>query len=541
MIDIMTKSKTSTLALLITIISFMSGSCSNEETSLSAPQPLVLQGQVYTFDSEDGTIWNGAQEIGVFFIDADKKTLIDEYVNLKYFADNRNTTGYFVPEGEPIYLKDSQMVNAIAYYPYKETDELTGYSATQYLYQLDLSNQKNLKPDVFLYAYNATELSNTNYKATLELRPILSMVKLTFIESAGMSEERLKNMSLKLKGMPLKADFDILTGEFVSNLQQRGMASKATTDLLDGDNNSDSQDENDDEGNNDIDIDVNDNLTVNIILFPSELSQNATLELALPADDNSEAITMSWSLNSVISEMKENTEYTVIAKVSEEGITGELTGESLIYIQDWNKDEEVNGSANPEIPEPAILVTDGDFESLTNISVSASVPASANVWYGLKNNDNFQAGIYNDSEQGNVAHMKCSNDLLWYKNYIGYTATGAKAKSYRLKFKASTIGGAAQANLQVYTRINKAGNYFFVLKDVDLTKACAARVVTVGKEWTEYTIDFDFTQQVNTIWGSGITVSSTSEEDFMSFYIAFVAQNADVDYYLDDITLEEIN
>lgn len=26
-----------------------------------------------------------------------------------------------------------------------------------------------------------------------------------------------------------------------------------------------------------------------------------------------------------------------------------------------------------------------------------------------------------------------------------------------------------------------------------------------------------------------------------NFYVAFVAQNADVDYYLDDITLEELN
>lgn len=510
----MIQPKTLSLLLLFIISAFISGGCNDENTAQPKPQPLVLQGQAYTFDSENGTTWNGAQEIGVFLIDSDKKTIIEEYANLKYFADNRTATGYFVPDGEPVYLKEQQKVNVIAYYPYKDTNTLTSNSGSQYLYRIDLSNQKNLKPDAFLYANNAKELSNTNYKATLELRPVLSMVKLTFTQSSGISEERLKNMTLKLTGMISKADFDLLSGEFISTFQKQ---------------------------EHEITIDVKNDLTANIILYPSELSQNATLEIVLPADDDNEEITMTWSLNNVISEMEENTQYFILAKISEKGITGELTGKSLIYIQDWNKDEDINGNANPEKPQLVNLITNGDFESLTSISTSGSVPASAKVWYGLKNNDNFQANIYKDSKQGNAAHMKCRSNLTWYKNYIGHTMSGAKSKSYRLKFKASILESAAQANVQVYIRINKEGNYFFVLKDTDLTKACAAQIVTVNKEWTEYTIDFDFTQQVNTIWGSGITISPTTEEDFKNFYIAFVAQNTDIDYYLDDITLVELN
>lgn len=510
----MIRFKTLSLLLLIIITSLISGGCNDENTTLPKPQPLVLQGQAYTFDSESGTTWNGAQEIGVFLIDFDKKTIIEEYTNLKYFADNRTSSGYFVPEGEPVYLKEQQKVNAIAYYPYKDINTLTSNSGSQYLYRLDLSNQKNLKPDAFLYADNAKELSSTNYKATLELRPVLSMVKLTFTQSAGISENRLKKMTLKLKGMSAKADFDLLAGDFISATIKE---------------------------NNEIVIDVKDDLTANIILFPSVLAENATLEITLPAEEDEEEIITSWSLNNVISNVEENTQYFVLAKVSEDGITGELTGKSLIYIQDWNKDEDIDGNASPNKPQPVNLITNGDFESLTSISVSGSIPASANVWYGLKNNDNFKADIYKDSKQGNVAHFRSTNDLTWYKNYIGYTATGAKSTNYRLKFKASTLGSATQANMQVYIRINKADNYFFVLKGADLTKACAAQVVNVTQGWTEYTIDFDFTQQVNTIWGSGIVISPTSEEDFKNFYIAFVSQNTDVDYYLDDVTLEELN
>lgn len=509
----MIRFKTLSLLLLIIITSFISGGCNDENTIQPKPQPLVLQGQAYTFDSENGTIWNGAQEIGVFLIDFDKKTIIEEYANLKYFADNRTSSGYFVPEGEPVYLKEQQKVNAIAYYPYKDINTLTNNSGSQYLYRLDLSNQKNLKPDAFLYADNAKELSSTNYKATLELRPVLSMVKLTFTQSAGISEDRLKKMTLKLKGMPSKADFDLLLGDFISTTKE----------------------------DNEIVIDVKDDLTAKIILYPSALAENTTLEVTIPAEGNEKEIITSWSLNNVISEVEENTQYFILAKISAEGITGELTGKSLIYIQDWNTDEDINGNANPDKPQSVNLATNGDFEELASISVSNSVPTSAKVWYGLKNNDNFLADIYKDSKQGNVAHMKCSNSLTWYKNYIGHTMANAKSKSYRLKFKASTLESTKQANMQVYIRINKADNYFFVLKDADQTKACAAQVISVSKEWTEYTINFDFTQQVNTIWGSGIIISSTTEEDLKNFYVAFVAQNADVDYYLDDITLEELN
>lgn len=511
----MTKRKTYSLVLLFTIISFMLGSCSKEDvSSLSEPQPLVLQGQIYSFDSEEGTIWNGEQKIGVFLIDSEEKTLLDEYVNLKYFADNRNASGYFVPEGEPVYLEEQQKVNAIAYYPYEDTDILTCRTSSQYLYQMDLSDQKNLKPDAFLYADNVSELSNVNYKATLELRPVLSMVKITFTQVSGLSEERLKKMTLKLKGMPLKADFDLLGGEFIPALSKE---------------------------NNQISIDVKDDLTTNILLYPSELSQNATLEITLPADADHEAVTMTWSLNNAVSSVEENTQYFVLAKVSEEEITGELTGESLIYIQDWNTDADVNGSVTQDEPQPVSLVENGDFESLTNISVSGSVPAEVNVWYGLKNDENFLSNIYKDATQGNVAHMKGSGTLSWYKNYIGHTMTGAEPKSYRLRFKASTLQSAEKANMQVYIRINKSGNYFFVLKDADLTTACAAQVVSVNNGWTEYSIDFDFTQQVNTIWKNDMTISSTTQDDFQSFYVAFVAQNVDVDYYLDNVTLEELN
>lgn len=108
------------------------------------------------------------------------------------------------------------------------------------------------------------------------------------------------------------------------------------------------------------------------------------MEVTIPAEGNEKEIITSWSLNNVISEIEENTQYFILAKISAEGITGELTGKSLIYIQDWNTDEDINGNANPDKPQSVNLATNGDFEELTSISVSNSVPTSAKVWYGLK-------------------------------------------------------------------------------------------------------------------------------------------------------------
>lgn len=519
------------LMLMLSVLTFSVTGCSDNDqddnTQQAADRPLVLQGQAYTFNTEEGTVWHNAQEIGVFLTETGQETVCGDYANLKFYADNRNSYGYFVPNGDPIYLDEEQTVDIKAYYPYKI---FSSRAQDTYYYTVDLSNQKTAKPDGFLYADNAKGVSRVNYKANLELRPVLSLVKLTLVPGADITEDRMKKMTARLKGMKATAQFDLLKGEFLKT-------AGAGNDVK-------------------IALNVKSDLTISIVMFPEEMSEHATLEVTLPAEGDKEELTMSWSLNNAVQSMEQNVQYDVLVKLADNGMTGELIGKSFIYIQDWGHSDDVNGDANqdkgtepeqpeqpeqPEEPEKAGLVTDGSFEKVSKIGVAGSLPAATNVWYGLKNNDDFLAEVVNDDKQGKVAHWRCTAaSQAWHKNYLGHRANGAKSGSYRLSFKAYTKGAAEKNNLQVYIRINKSGNAFFVLKDVDLTKACAAKMVAVTDSWAEYTVDFDFTTQVNTIWNSGITTSATAATDFADFYIAFVASVADTDYYLDDVKLEEL-
>lgn len=325
--NIMEKLKTYLLLFMLATASALAGCSDDDDAAPSGVQPLIIQGQAYSFNSETGTTWHGAQEVGVFLLNAADQSLPEKYANMKYRADNRLSSGYFVPDAEPVYLADGETVDAIAYHPYKSSGDLFADATSQYLYPVDLSNQKGLKPDAFVYANNARGLTNRNYKARMELRPVLSMVKFTLVQGADVSEERLKKMALRLKGMPSKAQFDLLQGSFLSVPVSRNDAAAT------------------DEG---IVIDVASDLTASAVIFAAEMAENATLEIILPAEGDKEELKMSWSLNSVIAEVEANTQYFVRAKISEEGVSAELTGQSQIYIVDWQEDDEVGDYISPD-------------------------------------------------------------------------------------------------------------------------------------------------------------------------------------------------
>lgn len=301
----------------ILTLSVMGCSDDDDGTWQDSGKPLVLQGQAYTFNSEEGAVWHNAQEIGVFLTETGQETVCGDYANLKFYADNRNSFGYFVPSGDPVYLNGEQAVDIKAYYPYKDISLLT--QGTHYIYNIDLSNQKTAKPDAFLYADNAKSVSKTNYKANLELRPVLSMMKLTLMPGADITEDIIKKMTIRLKGMPTTALFDLMKGDFLEGPTPQ---SNVKTDLS-----------------------INSDFTVSIVMLPDEMSKYATIEVTIPAEGNIEEKTMSWSLNNAVQLMEKNTQYFVMLKIGNNGVTGELTGQSLIYIQDWGHSDDVNGDA----------------------------------------------------------------------------------------------------------------------------------------------------------------------------------------------------
>ena len=500
--------------LVLIILPFYSCSDNEEDRSEPKEKPVVLIGEAFSFDSESGQTWNSSQKVGVFMVEAGTTNIIKNYSNREYLADNRSYNGYLVPaNNEVMYLpEDGTKVDIIAYYPYKENEALTRAEGDIYHYTLDISDQSKTKADAFLYSQNAKELNKDNQKATVQLKPILSKMKMNFAPSTDMKEEDLKKVSAKLTNMSTIASFDLLNGAISFPSQSEDDKEIKLKRLGDG-----SQAEG--------------------IVFPGTVTENTQLELSIPISETGETKTLTWNLNEGITSLEGNIQYDMLVEVGANSIKATVTNKSPIYIQDWNNDETVDGNASVTIPN---LVKNGDMENLiaTDIKTGTSSPKETEVWYGVNNQVTGGIDLQTDALQGNVLHMNFSGSLNWFKNYIGYNATGAKTTNYRLSFKAKA--NPETPSLQVYIRVNKAGNYFFVKKGADLTKACAAEVIKPSNEWKTYSVDFNFTQLVNTLYSTNISISQASESDCNNFCIAFATQTADADFYIDDVSLTKI-
>lgn len=508
--------KNSLFYTLLLFAALSSTSCSDDEKDNGLPKesPVVLIGEAFSLDSGDGETWNSSQKVGVFMVESGTTDIIKNYSNWEYIADNRSQTGYLVPaNNEAMYLpNDGTKADIIAYYPYSKDETLTRAEITNYQYKLDLSDQSKTKADAFLYSRNAKGLNKDNPKTTVQLKPVLSKVKFNFAPATDMSEDNLKKIKARLTDMSTVANYDLLNGQFLFSTQteeDKKIELKTTGDGSQA------------EG----------------IIFPGTVTQNSELEVDIPVEGTGETKTLSCKLNESIESLDENIQYDILVEVGANSIKATITGKAPIYIQDWKDDDTVDGNADITIPD---LIQTGDMESLTaaDIKTGTSSPKDINIWYGVNNKVTGAVDLQTDAQQGNVLHMNFSGTLNWANNYIGYNTNGAKAANYRLTFKAKA-GVTNTAALQVYIRINKSGTYFFVRKDADLTKACAAEVVKPSSEWKTYSVDFDLTQVVNTIWSKGI-ISGAVEADYENFYIAFATQTSGADFYIDDVSLKQI-
>lgn len=513
--------------LVLIILPFYSCSDNEEDRSEPKEKPVVLIGEAFSFDSESGQTWNSSQKVGVFMVEAGTTNIIKNYSNREYLADNRSYNGYLVPaNNEVMYLpEDGTKVDIIAYYPYKENEALTRAEGDIYHYTLDISDQSKTKADAFLYSQNAKELNKDNQKATVQLKPILSKMKMNFAPSTDMKEEDLKKVSAKLTNMSTIASFDLLNGAISFPSQSEDDKEIKLKRLGDG-----SQAEG--------------------IVFPGTVTENTQLELSIPISETGETKTLTWNLNEGITSLEGNIQYDMLVEVGANSIKATVTNKSLIYIQDWNNDETVDGNAGVTIPN---LVKNGDMENFTVGDITTvGVDSKTNkTWYVMKKGTTVgTALIANESApQNKVMNYNITTYANWYSGYIAYRLNTIEKAKYKLSFKIKGTGSTVYAYIKSddVTDANGNGtgknNFFTVTGENSVAVATkqAGSKITLTDTWREYTIDIDFNGLIvgspNSVTNA---VKATTDAAITGCYIGFTPYPAAANFYIDDVSLTKI-
>lgn len=485
-------------------------SCKDDKEETMAPQqiPVVLKASIYQMEATEGTVWRNGQEFGVFMLKAGTDQPIGTYANYLYTADDYSATGYLIPENEkPMYYPaDGSKVDIVAYYPYEAN--LTVTRASGYTVEFDLSDQKKVKADDFIHSKEGKGLHGSSGSYELHLRPVLSRIVLDLMPGNGVTEEQLKQLKVSLEKMPTTGVFDLVHGAFLSldNKKEIEMRKPSTN-----------------------------TMEREMVVFPGQTEEDCILHVEFEKEDG-KVVELEIPLKKVIPHAEDNTQYEVGLKVNPESLEPTLVTTTPIYILDWQDDNE-NMEDEIEVGGVSNLVTDGKLDELTkdDFTIVTAIPKTPYTWFGMAKEVEGSFDIYREQKQGNVLYMNFTGALAWYKNYIGFVGTRAEAASYQLTFKAKS--NKMGSKLQTLVNINKSGTHFFVLKDADTTQPCAAKVFNLTTEWTTYVVDFDFAQTVNTLYSTGITITPSTQEDRNAFALAFIAQETETDYYIDDVTL----
>lgn len=478
---------------------------SNDEDTPDNRTPVVLKALNYTFGASEGDVWKNGETFGVFMLKQGTTQVVDNYANLRYTADNYSATGYLIPEGDPMYYPtDGTTVDLIAYHPYSADTRASGHQVT-----FDLSDQQKLEADDFIYSSEGKSLSMNSGSYELQLKPVLSRIVMNLMPGNGISEKELETVRLTLKGVHATATFDLLEGTFLTTGETREVTFRQT-----------------------------DNNSHQAVLFPGDITAGMTLTASFTRENGS-TLTLETPLNHSLSQTNENVEYEIALKVTPEGLDSELESASYIYILDWQDDKfPMDETIRPSLPNLVQdsrldLLTIGEWQSVT------SVPGMAYTWYGMANQVEGNFLVQKDDTQGKVLSMEFEGTLAWYKNYLGYTSENAENTTYQLTFKARADKPGAK--LRTYVRIHQKDNLFFVLDGADITQACAAQEFELTDAFTTFVVNYDFTRTVNTINSKDIVIAPSTEENRKSFYLAFMATEAGVEYQIDDVTFIKMN
>lgn len=158
----------------------------------------------------DGDQWEGNESIGVYMVNNGQTTIAENAENIPYTTTSTGAAATFTST-TPIYypVDATQKVDFIAYHPYSA-------SVSSYVYPVDVTNQTNQSAIDLMRAFannNTTGYNKTQGTNNINLVFDHKLTKVIINASPddGLTQSDLANMTVTIKGLNTKADYNIDT------------------------------------------------------------------------------------------------------------------------------------------------------------------------------------------------------------------------------------------------------------------------------------------------------------------------------------------
>lgn len=493
-------------SILVILSAGIFSGCSDDEKAETIITPAVIQGTVYTFDvDESGVQWENNQMIGVSMLKANSTEIIMPYHNIKHKA-TVYPVGYFSPVSTDevlYYPEDGSKVDIVAYYPYKD-------NLKDDLYPLNIADQTVADNFSFVYANNSKGLNRDNKKTMMELRPVVAELNVELEAGDGVKDEYLANATIKLTGLPTKANFNLLTGSIqnITNVQDILLPAYEES-----------------QGNG-----------ASGRILPSTDTDGYYVEIVLPGMGGR---TEKISLASWLSEIKSGIRYIGVVKVSLDKI--EFVSMDEEPIKDWEEDDNViQGNGNSFLVRPISGLLLGDLKaSAGNNPFAANSGIPMDSWFKTVNATSvwWNSTIQLDEQLNhNVLYLSHTGGTAgWYQSFVGYRMSKAELGEYILKFR---VKGTGKINCFVRTSTSKCP----LLTVLVGGKYPTYREVTATSEYVEYSVTYNFARMATSGRASYADADATdaSVADYDDFYIGFYPTATNSNFYLDHVSLTKV-
>lgn len=179
--------------------------------------------------------------------------------------------------------------------------------------------------------------------------------------------------------------------------------------------------------------------------------------------------------------------------------------------------------------------------TLRNAGGTNAVSDAYSGWYYISNSatDKVDFKVVQDAQQGQVLFAKTTDTPSWYKYLLAYNNGSGLTlgKKYKLRFKAK-----ASANLKTIRIILR-------LPQIPPNTNCLLKVdgdthgytdISLNEEWRTYETTFDTEHYATGVGSSALANNQTQAAYLQKYYIGFIPNAQNIDYYIDDVKLTAV-